>query len=68
MAGLIYYDTNTYAVADLYGVLKAIPNFWDETDDETSALTKGGITLTLGSTKTMSGYGQSITITTPSIL
>ena len=64
MAGLIYYDTNTYAVADLYGVLKAIPNFWDETDDETSALTKGGITLTLGSTKTMSGYGQSITITT----
>lgn len=60
MAELICYDTNTYATPDLYGVLKAIPNFWDETDDEASSLTKGGITLTVSSTtKSISGYGKS---------
>lgn len=62
MAGLIYYDTNSYTREDLYSVLKAIPNFWDETDDETSALVKGDITLNLGETKKISGYGITETI------
>ena len=63
MAGLICYDTNTYTTTNLYSVLKAIPNFWDETDDENSSLTKGGITLKLDSAaRTISGYGKSETV------
>lgn len=63
MAGLIYYDADVHAVTDLYDILKAIPNFWDSTDDETSELTKGGITLTLSTnTKTISGYGLSVSM------
>lgn len=63
MAELIYYDTDVQAIADLYDILKAIPNFWDSYDDETSALTKGGITLALGETKSISGYGMSLALT-----
>ncbi|WP_028504122.1 hypothetical protein [Ruminococcus albus] len=62
MAELIYYDTDVHATANLYDILKAIPDFWDSYDDETSALTKGGITLTLGETKSISGYGKSCSI------
>lgn len=62
MAELIYYDTDVQAIADLYDILKAIPNFWDSYDDETSALTKGGITLALGETKSISGYGKSCSL------
>lgn len=63
MAGLIYYDTDVHATTDLYDILKVIPSFWDSYDDETSALTKGGITLSLGETKSISGYGMSLGIT-----
>lgn len=62
MAGLIYYDTNAYESSGLYDILKTIPNFWDSTDDETSALVKGGITLTLGESKSISGYGKSTSL------
>ncbi|EXM40960.1 hypothetical protein RASY3_01700 [Ruminococcus albus SY3] len=69
MASLIYYDTNSYATSNLYSVLKAIPNFWDETDDETSSLTKGEITLKIpSSTITVSGYDRSENVITgPSV-
>ena len=58
MAGLIFYDINSYTSwADVLAVLKTIPNFWDEISETT--LTKGGITLSLGDSKTLSGYGLS---------
>ena len=65
MAGLIYYDTNTYTTAASFlTALKSIPNFWDEVGETT--LTKGGVTISVGSgSATMTGYGQSITLHSP---
>lgn len=61
MAGLIFYDINSYTSwADVLAALKTIPNFWDEISETT--LTKGGITLSLGDSKTLSGYGLSVTL------
>lgn len=65
-SALIYYDRVTYdSYEQLYGVLKAIPNFWDSHDDSERTLTKGGITITVTATqaKGVSGYGRSFSVT-----
>lgn len=64
MAGLIFFDTNQYTgIAAIYAALKSIPNFWDEIDDESKTLTKGGITLEVSATQTkgIRGYGWGAT-------
>lgn len=60
----LYYNPNGYSnVSAFFAALGQVPNFWDSTSAD--ALTKGGITVTLTSTKiiTISGYGLSVKIT-----
>ena len=57
----LYYNPNGYSnVTAFFAALGQVPNFWDSTSADT--LTKGGITVTLTSTKiiTISGYGLSV--------
>lgn len=60
----LYYNPNGYSnVTAFFTALGQVPDFWDSTSADT--LTKGGITVTLTSTKkiTISGYGLSVNIT-----
>lgn len=60
----LYYSPVGYGnVTAFFTALGQVPDFWDSTSADT--LTKGGITVTLTSTKiiTISGYGLSVNIT-----
>lgn len=60
----LYYNPNGYSnVTAFFAALGQVPDFWDSTSADT--LTKGGLTVTLTSTKiiTISGYGLSVNIT-----
>lgn len=60
----LYYSPVEYGnVTAFFAALGQVPDFWDSTSADT--LTKGGITVTLTSTKiiTISGYGLSVNIT-----
>ena len=62
----LYYSPVGYGnVTAFFTALGQVPDFWDSTSADT--LTKGGITVTLTSTKiiTISGYGLSVNITSP---
>lgn len=49
MAGLIYYDTNSYKTSDeFFAALKAVPDFWDSVSE--NAVEKGDVTITYNAT------------------
>lgn len=61
----LYYDQALYNTPTKYfNALAALTDFWDTITDDT--LTKGGVTLTLGSTTTVSGFGLTMTGTVTS--
>lgn len=61
----LYYDQALYNTPTKYfNALAALTDFWDTITDDT--LTKGGVTLTLGDTTTVSGFELTMTGTVTS--
>lgn len=61
----LYLDQALYNTpAKYFAALAALTDFWDTITDDT--LTKGGVTLTLGGTTTVSGFGLTMTGTVTS--